>query len=102
MSQTLKSRTARASLFLLRENLKDLRSYAAEFDPDQIDRLVKTAELTSTTIKKLLSWIADAPTTERNPAPESETIDIVAVTRALAAAENGRFCYYCGGIVSPC
>lgn len=102
MSQTLKSRTARASLFLLRENLKDLRSYASEFDPDQIDRLVKTAELTSTTIKKLLVWIADAPAKEWKPAPESEMIDIVAVARALGAFENGRFCYDCGGIVSPC
>ena len=104
-ADTLRSRTARSSLILLRENLRDLRAYSADFDPEQIDRLTKAAELTSTTIKKLLAWLEPeqmnnaAPASERLSDHESELIDVLAVTAFLSAID--RLCPTCGGLLPP-
>ncbi|MDA8584982.1 hypothetical protein N9L47_01800 [Rhodobacteraceae bacterium] len=100
MSETLKSRTARASLFLLRENLSDLRRYAADPDPDSIDRLIKTAELTSTTIKKLMAWLSDEPTNEVRKA-SGPKVDPSTLLRALRAINTGNTCPDCGFVKSP-
>ena len=95
MPETLRSRTARASLYLLRENLNDLRRYADDPDPDTIDRLVKTAELTSTTIKKLLAWISDEPKNEVSSV-SSPRIEPVALLKALEAIQTDSICHQCG------
>lgn len=98
---TLRSRTARSSLILLRENLKDLRGYAEDFDPDQIDRLTKAAELTSTTIKKLLAWLEPEQKNDTPPANAGteEHIDLRALAAFLDAARAGRICPECGGLL---
>jgi len=95
VSETLRSKTAAASLFLVRENLKDLRGYVADLNPDNIDRLVKTAELTSTTIKKLLAWLAEGPKINL-PVQTGTHIDPSAVLRTLQAIRNGHTCPACG------
>lgn len=98
---TLRSRTVRSSLRLLQENLRDLRAYAEDFDPDQIDRLTKAAELTSTTIKKLLAYISEEPKNVSEPAPAGGTdlVDVVALNSFLAALNKKRICPACGGLL---
>lgn len=99
MPDSLRARTARASLFLLHENLRDLREYTADRDPDQIDRLIKTAELTSTTIKKLLAWIAEEPSsTSHSPASAGQKIQVASIIRYFRAMEKGALCPQCGGV----
>lgn len=96
MSDTLKTRTERASLFLLRENLSDLHAYSENFDPDEIDRLVKAADLVSTSLKKLLSWVSDEAVVDQAPA-SSEQIDIMASSAFITAVLSGQVCQQCGG-----
>lgn len=98
MQDTLKSRTARSALFLLKENLRELRTYAESFDPDEIDRLVKAADLVSTSIKKLLSWVAVEPTNKKEPALAGDLIDVSALLCFLSAVEEKRLCPRCGGL----
>ena len=95
MPRSLRSRTARSSLILLRENLKDLRAYAEDFDPQQTDRLVKNAELTSTTIKKLLAWLEPEEAPPASAGDDGDLIDVVAVRAFLCAMD--RLCPVCGG-----
>ena len=99
MPETLKSRTKRSALFLLKENLRDLRTYAENFDPDEIDRLVKSADLVSSALKKLLAWVSDAPTNDAQPASTDELIDVHALSSFLSAANTGRLCPRCGGLM---
>jgi hypothetical protein len=99
MSRTLRSRTARSSLILLHENLGDLRTYAENFDPAQIDRLTKAAELTSTTIKKLLAWLEPETKNDARPmsADDCKLIDIPALCAFLDDVSAGRICPECSG-----
>ncbi len=98
---TLRSRTARSSLILLHENLRDLRGYAEDFDPEQIDRLTKAAELTSTTIKKLLVWLEPEPKNDEPSASggSGDLIDIYALNTFLDGLRAGRICPVCGGVL---
>ena len=98
MSNQLKARTARASLFLLKENLRDLRFYSKNLDADNLERLVRTAELTSTTIKKLLTWLSDVPDTVNTPPEKAEEIEVGAVLRFLNALDADNVCPVCGGV----
>jgi len=98
MSDTLKSRAARSALFLLHENLRELRAYAENFNPDEIDRLVKAADLLSTSIKKLLAWVSDAPTSDALPASAGKLIDLHTLSSFLAVAHSGHLCPRCGGV----
>ncbi len=95
MPPTLRSRTARSSLILLRENLKDLRGYAENFDPEQIDRLTKAAELTSTSLKKLLAWLEPEEAPPVLAGDDGDLIDVLAVRAFLCAID--RLCPVCGG-----
>jgi len=100
MPDTLKSRTARSALFLLRENLRDLRAYAEDFDPEEIDRLVKAADLVSTSLKKLQAWVAEEPKNDVAPAPEDgEAIDVLQLSAFLDAVSKDRLCLACGGLL---
>ncbi|PIE14853.1 MAG: hypothetical protein CSA68_09290 [Rhodobacterales bacterium] len=103
MSGTLKSRTARSALFLLRENLKDLRTYSWQFDPAEIDRVSKAAELVSTSLKKLQGWVAEEPANanDRTAEPASDEIDVLAIRSFLNAVESERLCPICGGMLPP-
>lgn len=99
MSITLKNRTARSALFLLRENLHALRSYSEHFDPDEIDRLVKAADLVSTSLKKLEKWVgASDESNSAEPNPTDDMIDVSTLTNFLDAARCGRICPSCGGL----
>lgn len=97
----LRSRTVRPSLVLLQEDLKTLRRYAADFDPDEIDRLVKSAELTSAVLKKLQAHIPEEPLNDMPPASGAEggLIDVGALRTFLNAVEADRICATCGGLL---
>ena len=101
MPATLKSRTARSSLFLLRTNLQALRDYSHNFDPAEIDRVTKAAELVSTSLKKLQSWVAEEPSNAKTGKTVStfDEIDVQAVVGFLTTLETGRLCSECGGIL---
>lgn len=103
MSGSLKSRTARSALFLLRENLKDLRAYSRQFDPAEIDRVSKTAELVSSSLKKLQTWVAVEPTNANGSKaePASDEIDVLALRFFLNAVESKRLCPACSGMLPP-
>lgn len=101
MPNTLKSRTARSALFLLRENLKDLRQYTESFDPAEIDRVSKAAELVSTSLKKLQAWVAEEPVNAKGGAgvPVTDELDVLAVSDFLTAVQLGHLCARCGGLL---
>lgn len=102
MSDTLKSRTARSAVFIVRESLKSLRQYSADLcDPANIDRVIKTAEVLSTSLKKLEPFL-DVPAGGQQPSDHSRDgplIDIRSVGKMLTAIHEGRICADCGGII---
>ena len=99
MSDTLKSRTARSAIFIVRESLKSLRQYSADLtDPANIDRIVKESEILSTSLKKLERYL-DAPASTQTDTPRDAEISVPTVTRALSAVQDGRICGACGGVI---
>jgi len=101
MSNTLKSRTARSAVFIVRESLKSLRLYCLNLnDPTNIERIVKESEILSMSLKKLERYL-DAPTSSQPTDPSSgETpINVLTVNRVLSAVQEGRICGVCGGII---
>lgn len=63
------------------------------------DRLVKSADLVSTSIKKLLVWVAVEPTNEKEPALAGDLIDVHALASFLTAAHTGHLCPRCGDLM---
>ena len=103
MSDTLKNRTARSAIFIIRESLRALRQYTADLsDPANIDRIIRTSGVLSTSLKKLEPFI-DLPASEHHSsntvAHAGALIDVQSVSRVLVAVHDGRICAECGGIV---
>lgn len=104
LPDTLKNRTARSAIFIIRESLRSLRQYTADLsDPANIDRIIRTSGVLSTSLKKLEPFL-DAPVgTKQSTAPaEGELINVPTVIRVLAAVQDGRICGECGGIIEGC
>lgn len=78
--------------------MRDLAHYSNHLDSDNVDRLIRTAELTSTTIKKLLTWLSETPDTGNEPPEPADEIDVGAVLRFLDALDTGTVCPSCGGV----
>ena len=94
----LKAETVRSSLFVVRVSLNALRQYVANLDdPASIDRVIREAEIMSTSLKKLHAYIGDEPVNEM-PASAGTDIDLAIVTDFLASVRDGRICHQCGGI----
>lgn len=94
----IKNRTARNSMFLIREGLKELRFHASRManDPASIDRVIKESDLLSQTCKKLLNFV-EAP--EIKKAPRGfEKINIPHLMEVIAALPFGNICRTCGHI----
>lgn len=98
---TLRGHTTAQNLFLLRENMKALRGYARAMDPDKIDRLTRSAELCSTTIKSLLGNMPDPKHGEEPDHERADLIDISAVATFLDAVDADRRCPLCGAVWVP-
>lgn len=62
----IRNRTARHSIFIIREGLKELRYHASRMRDDEtsIDRVIKEADLLSQTCKKLLNYV-DVPSDKK-------------------------------------
>jgi hypothetical protein len=98
MSNDLKARTARSSLFVINESLRALRQNMANLDdPSSIDRVIREAEIMSTSLKKLHGFIGVEPVNEM-PASAGSDIDLEVVTRCLLAFRENRVCLQCGGV----
>ena len=84
MSNEVKNRTARNSIFIIRESLKELRYHASRMHEDEasIDRVIKEADLLSQTCKKLLNYV-ETPKTAGSER-QSERIDINRLAQNLS------------------
>ncbi len=92
----IKNRTARNSMFLIREGLRELRFHASQMadDPASIDRVAKESDLLSQTCKKLLNFIE---TPEIKKAPRHvEKIDVPHLMEVISALSSGDMCPTCG------
>ncbi len=92
----IKSRTARNSIFIIREGLKELRFHASRMRDDEasIDRVIKESDLLSQTCKKLLNYV-EAPEIKKTPR-NIEKIDIPHLLNILSTVSAGRICTDCG------
>ena len=100
MNETIRSRTARSSLTLLRATLQTFRSLDVT-DPAQAPRVIKTAELLSMTAKNLGKFLTDHAHGEaaKNAEPPEPKFDVFRVEAALAGIVNGGCCPRCGGYI---
>ncbi len=97
---TLKQSTAASAIRLLHVNLDDLRSYALDFDPHQIDRLIKSADLISGQLKKLFEYVVETDANNAPKQPPGTIIDISAVSRFLDSVQGNHICGRCGGLIA--
>lgn len=96
--QDIANRTARNSIFIIREGLKELRYHASRMRDDEasIDRVIKESDLLSQTCKKLLNYV-DAPEAKAN-VNNGPKIDVQHLLDVLNAVETGTLCDNCGGL----
>ncbi len=98
MSNDLKARTARSSLFVINESLKALRQNMAKLDdPSSIDRVIREGEIMSTSLKKLHAYLGEKQKNDM-PASAGSDIDLDVLTRCLLAIRKNRICPNCGGV----
>lgn len=101
----LKSRTARASHFVISESVQNLRQLATQLeDPSTVDRVLAEAELISSSLKKLAKILESDAQESKAPAtpkldPETE-IGVSDVLFFLKMAGADRICDECGGFTS--
>ena len=92
----LASQTARSSVRLIQQALSDLRAASADLSNDvNIQEVTRSADVLSGVIKKLASYVGDAPNEDESPRKRA-SIDIERVSRILKAAETGCVCPTCG------
>lgn len=98
VNDTIRSRTARSSLTLLKATLQTFRALDVT-DPEQAPRVIKTAELLSMTAKKLGKFLTDDANGEaaKKAEPPEPKFDVFRVAAALAGIVNGGCCPQCGG-----
>lgn len=98
------NRTARNSIFIIREGLKELRYHASRMRDDEasIDRVIKESDLLSQTCKKLLNFV-DTPEAKARPrsdrTKDGPKINVQHLLKVLGSVESGA-CPECGGYVS--
>lgn len=98
---TLKESTSNSAIKLLHINLDDLRRYSLDFDPAQIDRLIKSADLVSGQLKKLFEYVVEDAANNAPDLTSDDAIDINAVSRFLDTVTGKRICAACGGLTAP-
>lgn len=99
MSDTLKSRTAKSSLALIRRSLADMRAASAALKTDEsFEEIIRSAETLSAGIKRLSVYVSDQPTPKKSSPNETSVLDVDHAARVLNAVKNGE-CPQCGGLV---
>ena len=98
ITDSIQNRTARSSLRLLKTTLQSFRALDTS-DPANIDRVIKEAELLSTTCKKLGKYLHDDVPGEaaKKAEPPEPKFDIFRVAAALSGIVNSGCCQRCGG-----
>lgn len=92
----LASQTARSSVRLVKQALSDLRAASADLSNDaNIQEVTRSADVLSSAIKRLASYIGDAPNEDEAPR-QRVSIDIRRVNRIIRAAMNDEKCPICG------
>lgn len=92
----LASHTARSSVRLIKQALADMRAASADLSSGaNIEEVTRSADVLSGAIKRLASYVGDAPPDVVTPR-QREVIDIHHVTRIIGAAMKGETCPSCG------
>jgi len=91
----LASHTARSSVRLIKQALFDLRAASADLLNDaNIQEVTRSADVLSGAIKRLASYVGDAPKEE--VPRQRASININRVNRILKTVEAGSVCPSCG------
>lgn len=94
----LRMQTVKSALFVVRESMAALRQHVANLDhPASVDRVIREAEIMSTSLKKLHAYLGDEPKNDM-PASAGPTIELRVVSDFFEAAQDNRICAHCGGI----
>lgn len=96
---SLKARSARSSIFLIRTGIAKLKEYQARIEePESLERLVIEADQLSSNLKRLESLITDDAPTPKQPAPVEETLDVHAIGFLAHMTAQGKLCSACGQV----
>lgn len=100
-TDTLKSRTARSSMKLIRQSLIALRRASSDLTIEaNIEATLRESEVLSTAIKRLSGFISESDPARHGKAnvrPTTST-DVRHVHRVLSSIVEGRFCPDCDGV----
>jgi len=96
---SLKARSARSSIFLIKTGIAKLREYQARIEePESLERLVIEADQLSSNLKRLESLITDDTPAPIQPTPVEKTLDVHAIGFLAQMAAQGKLCSVCGQV----
>ena len=96
---SLKARSARSSIFLIKTGIAKLKEYQARIEePESLERLVIEADQLSSNLKRLESLITDEKPAPKQPAPVDEILDVHAIGFLAQMAAQGKLCGDCGQV----
>lgn len=100
--RTLRSRSARSSVYVVQEELRNMRRYVADPNPDWT-RIAASAHALSSSLKRLYKFLGDLETTpaQRRADEPPARINIAALASAIENIRLGRVCGRCGGLEAP-
>ena len=97
--RTLRSRSARSAVFVVQEELRNLRQHVADPHPDWT-RIAASAHALSSSLKRLYRFLDDHDTTpEQRRAAETPRTDIDALLHAIECVRYSRVCPVCDGLL---
>ncbi|MEP5630381.1 MAG: hypothetical protein ABJP79_00715 [Tateyamaria sp.] len=95
---SLKARSARSSIFLIRTGIAKLKEYQDRIEEmESLERLVIEADQLSSNLKRLESLITDAPAPKQAPV-EEDILDVHAIGFFAQMAAQGKLCSVCGQV----
>lgn len=99
MLETLKNRTTRSSIKLLKDSLRSLRRASSDMSIESnIEATLKEADVLSSVIKRLSGYFQDDVTPVDGPV-RGEELDLPQINKVITAVVDGRICKCCGGVI---
>lgn len=96
---SLKARSARSSIFLIRTGIAKLKEYQARIEePESLERLVIEADQLSSNLKRLETLITDEAPAPKQAPVEEEILDVHAIGFLAQMAAQGKLCGECGQV----
>lgn len=96
---SLKARSARSSIFLIKTGIAKLKEYQARIEePESLERLVIEADQLSSNLKRLESLITEDAPTPKQPAQVEEALDVHAIGFLAEMTAQGKLCSTCGQV----